>query len=223
MTERRRLRRRWLAAGIAAAVLLAGAVFGWWWRSDEPPAELPASACWWVLTRDDLKPLAEHVHGTFVESQPHDEHLQPNHGDIDCVLRRKSGEGLGESLLWVQVDAQPDFMWKDKYGPDASSSGPGINRLDFGPDVQGWVGRQFVQMAFRCDNPENAARRFPYTTVGIRSGEATEATSEKVHRAVLDIALKYAKAVVASYPCSNPLHLPDSVPQSATNFPPPGP
>ncbi|MFJ9774713.1 hypothetical protein ACIRVF_26300 [Kitasatospora sp. NPDC101157] len=225
MTERRRLRRRWLVAGVAAVVLLAGAGFGWWWRSVHTPAELPASACWSVLTRDDLKPLAEHVQGTFVESRPHDadEHLQPHHGDIDCVLRRRSGESPGKSLLWVQVDAQPDFVWKDEYGPDARSSGPGVNRLDFGPDVQGWVGPKFVQLAFRCDNPENAARRFPYATVGVRPGEVTDATSEKVHRAVLDIALKTAKAVVADFPCSNPLHLPDSVPQSATNFPPPGP
>ncbi|MEU8924061.1 hypothetical protein AB0D10_24455 [Kitasatospora sp. NPDC048545] len=56
--------------------------------------------------------------------------------------------------------------------------------------------------------------------VGIQVWTSVHRQSDRSHRAVLDIALKYAKAVVADYPCSNPVHLPDSVPGSATNFPP---
>ncbi|MFD8707134.1 hypothetical protein ACFV1W_31860 [Kitasatospora sp. NPDC059648] len=44
---------------------------------------------------------------------------------------------------------------------------------------------------------------------------------DRSHRAILDILLKAAKAVVADFPCSNPVRLPDSVPQSAGNFPSP--
>ncbi|MER7579039.1 hypothetical protein [Kitasatospora sp. NPDC097691] len=120
-----------------------------------------------------------------------------------------------KSLLVIRVRPMDEATMNDTYGAGSETYGNGRSRLDFGPDVRGWVGGQSVGLGFRCDNPENVRTGRPYVEVLV--------SVDRVHRAVLDIALKYAKAVVADYPCSNPVRLPDSVPESAGNFPPPGP
>jgi hypothetical protein len=107
-----------------------------------------------------------------------------------------------------------ESLMKLVYGADSKVP---RSQLDFGADVQGWVEQDDVGLALRCDNPESTRLGEPY--VGVQVLAFTRPQSDRTHRAVLDIALKYAKAVVASYPCSNPLHLPDSVPETATNFP----
>lgn len=223
MTERGRLRRRWVLAGAAAvAVIVGGVNFVSWWKWDHTPARVPESACWSVLTKDDLKPFADQAHGTFFDDPGLKDHprLQPDHGYIDCVLREKSEDGKGDSLLWVQVRAVDDSDVTYRYGPDGLDAKEGFERLDFGADVQGWVRRQTVHAVVRCDNPEIADLRNSYVMVGVASGTAIDVTSKEAHQAVLDVALKYVKAVVASYPCSNPLRLPDVVPRTPTNFPP---
>ncbi|MFE5585097.1 hypothetical protein [Kitasatospora sp. NPDC056531] len=115
--------------------------------------------------------------------------------------------------LWLM----DEFSMNAVFGAGAKSE----SRLDFGADVQGWVEQGGVDVEFRCDNPENTRLGTPY--VGIQVWTSIDRQSDTTHRAVLGIALKYAKAVVAEFPCSNPVRLPESVPESAGNFPPPGP
>ncbi|MFJ7246221.1 hypothetical protein ACIQWA_16415 [Kitasatospora sp. NPDC098652] len=212
MAEGKWLRQRWLAAG-GAAVLLAGAGFGLWWRSAHAPAELPVGACWSVLTRADLKPLAEGEHGTFVEHYGLDygERLRPTGNGQSCEVRR----GLEAPLVQINVWLMDEFAMNAVYGAGAKES---KSRLDFGVDVQGWVGPVDVGLGLRCDNPETTRLGEPYVGVQVFTRDNTP-KSARSHRAVLDIALKTAKAVVASYPCSNPVHLPDSVPETAANIP----
>ncbi|MFI6844519.1 hypothetical protein ACIBJD_07625 [Kitasatospora sp. NPDC050467] len=155
--------------------------------------------------------MADDLHGTFVERNSSDgshEHLQPIRGDQDCRVERNPANGL----LWIQVWSMDELTMKIKYGAGSEVSHQGESRLDFGADVQGWTGPRQVGLAFRCDNPENARMGRPYVAVGVAAGDVTDPRSEKVHRAVLDIALKYAKDVVAGYPCANPVKLPDTVP-----------
>ncbi|MFG2843656.1 hypothetical protein ACGF12_10850 [Kitasatospora sp. NPDC048296] len=213
MTERRRLRRRWLAAGLAAVVLAAAGV-GWWWRSGHAPAELPASACWSVLTRADLEPLAADQHGTFVEdySMDYGGGLHPTPDSQTCDVRNAE-----HVVLSVHMRSVDEFTMEVLYGAGSKVS---KRPLDFGADVQGWVEPEEVSLALRCDNPENTRIGRPYVRVVVNT-YVSSPMPDRSHRAILDILLKYAKAVVASYPCSNPLHLPDSVPESATNFPSP--
>jgi hypothetical protein len=217
MAEGTRNGRRWLSAGVVA-VLLAGV--GWWWRSAHAPAELPASACWSVLTRADLKPLAEGKHGTFAASywlNDDGKRLRPDPKEYEqsCEVRRSPED----TIVRVDVRSVNESAMKLLYGPESQVS---HSRLDFGADVQGWVTGEKVGLGFRCDNPESTGMQAPYVGVEV-STPYTRPVPDRSHRAVLDIALKTAKAVVADFPCSNPLHLPDSVPGSVTNFPPPGP
>ncbi|MFF2147082.1 hypothetical protein [Kitasatospora sp. NPDC058190] len=215
MAEGKRLRQRWLAAKVAV-VVLAGAGFGWWWRSAHAPAELPASACWSVLTRADLKPLAEDEHGTFAASYWLDDdgkRLRPTPSEYEqsCEVRRSPGD----TILRVGVRSVNESAMQTLYGWGSEVSYP---RLDFGADVQGWVGVEKVGLGLRCDNPETARMEAPYVGVEV-STRYTRPVPDGSHRAILDILLKTAKAVVADFPCSNPVHLPDSVPESAGNFP----
>ncbi|WP_030247246.1 hypothetical protein [Streptomyces sp. NRRL S-350] len=215
MAEGKRNGRRWLAAG-AAAVVLAGA--GWWWRSAQAPAELPASACWSVLTRADLKPLAEGEHGTFAVSYWLDDdgtrlRPSPKEWEQSCEVRRSPED----TVLRIVVEPLGDSAMQGRFAP-SGTDGP----LDFGPDVQGLVRQAKASLGFRCDNPETASTSAPYVEIEVGT-RFTRPVPDRSHRAILDIALKTAKAVVASYPCSNPLHLPDSVPEVAANFPSAGP
>ncbi|MFJ9691757.1 hypothetical protein [Kitasatospora sp. NPDC101183] len=223
MTERRpsrpsRLpRRRRLAAGAAVVVLAGGA---WWWRSAHAPAELPSAACWSLLTRADLSPLAHDATGTFVEqdttfgpgfSDALQPRLRPVAGDQDCEVRRDAGG----TLVRVLVREMDEPTATGHYGSGAKAS----SRLDLGADVQGWVGASEVGLAIRCDTPEGAGRGRPYVGIEVGRGLNPSPATDGTHRAVLDIALKAAKGVVRDYPCSNGLRLPDSVPESAGNFP----
>ncbi|MGA5816693.1 hypothetical protein ACPC54_02340 [Kitasatospora sp. NPDC094028] len=203
---------------MVAAVVLAGA--GWWWRSAHAPAELPAGACWSVLTRADLKPLAKDEHGTFAASYWLDDdgkRLRPNPTQYEqvCEVRRTPAD----SLVRIAVRSLDEPAVKQLYGPGWEAT---YNRLDFGADVQGWVGGNKVSLGFRCDNPEATRMDAPYVGVEVSTRFAVP-MPERSHRAILDILLKVTKAVVADYPCSNQVRLPDSVPGTAANFPTPGP
>ncbi|MFJ9612002.1 hypothetical protein ACIRS1_37280 [Kitasatospora sp. NPDC101176] len=170
-----------------------------------------AGACRSVLTRADLLPLAGHVHGRIVEQyQSDDDHtkLHPAREAHQCDV----GQQTAEDLVWIQVLSIDQAVMTDTLGPDASRRRDGPSRLDFGADVQGWVWPGRVSLGFRCDNPDSARMGQPYVAITVRAGELTDPASEKVGRAVLGIALKYAKHVVAGYPCTNAVRLPDGVP-----------
>ncbi|KJS55810.1 hypothetical protein [Streptomyces rubellomurinus] len=217
MAEGGRRRRQWLAA-VVAVVVLAGA--GWWWRSAHAPAELPAGACWSVLTRADLKPLAEDEQGTFAASYWLDDdgkrlRPSPTRYEQSCEVRRSPAD----AIVRVAVRSVNESAMTALYGPGSQAT---YSRLDFGADVQGWVGQDKVGLGFRCDNPESMRMEAPYVGVEV-STRFTHPVPDGKHRAILDILLKVTKAVVADFPCANPVRLPDGVPASATNFPPPGP
>ncbi|MFH9351969.1 hypothetical protein [Kitasatospora sp. NPDC017646] len=174
-----------------------------------------------MLTRDDLAPLTDELPRTFVEHylNGRGERLRPGIEDQRCNLLQNPEKSL--VLVDVQLMDESTMHYTDGAGSELNL--PGQSRLDFSADVQGWSGPYFADLGFRCDNPENTRMGRPYVHVVISTGGPEGPRSEKLHRAALDIALKYAKAVVADFPCANPLHLPDSVPESATNFPSPAP
>ncbi|MER7772903.1 hypothetical protein [Kitasatospora sp. NPDC096140] len=168
-----------------------------------------------MLTRADLKPLADDAHGTFVEDDwTYDgewrvdirKRLRPTAAYQRCEVRRTAEDSL------VRIDVQTMDESEMKQHVYGTGSGAHDHRLDFGADVQGWVGQNEVGLGLRCDNPENAAQ--PYVGVQVNRGTYAQ-PSDRSHRAVLDIALKVARAVVADYPCSNPVGLPDSIPGTA--------
>ncbi|MFI9160660.1 hypothetical protein [Kitasatospora aureofaciens] len=198
-------------------MLIAGAGLGLWWRSVHAAAELPASACWSVLTRADLKPLANDAHGTFVEHYwlNYGARLHPTVNGQSCEVRRE----LEAPIVQINVWSMDEFDMNAVYGAGAKKP---KGRLDFGADVQGWAGQDDVSLGFRCDNPETTRLGAPYVGVQVFTRDNSP-KSDSSHRAVLGIALKYAKAVVVDFSCSNPLHLPDSVPETAANFPSAGP
>ncbi|MFI9360811.1 hypothetical protein ACIG5E_07085 [Kitasatospora sp. NPDC053057] len=171
-----------------------------------------------MLTRADLKPLAEGEHGTFAASYWLDDdgkRLRPNPKEYEqsCEV----GRSPEDTILRVVVQPVRDSGMQGRFAPSGTDG-----QLDFGADVQGLVRQEKASLGFRCDNPETTRMGAPYVEVEV-STRFTQPVPDRSHRAVLDILLKTTKAVVADYPCSNPLHLPDSVPTTAANFPPPGP
>ncbi|MGW3041678.1 hypothetical protein ACWC9T_16950 [Kitasatospora sp. NPDC001159] len=166
--------------------------------------------------------MADDAHGKFVESDwTYDggwrvdirERLRPTAAYQNCEVRRTAED----SIVRIDVRAMDESAVKSLSGTTLWAH---ESRLDFGADVQGWVGQGEVGLGLRCDNPETTRTDRPYVGVTVSTGGTYAHPSDRSHRAILDVLLKVAKAVVADYPCSNPVHLPDSVPGAATNFPP---
>ncbi|MFF2078814.1 hypothetical protein ACFVXG_29190 [Kitasatospora sp. NPDC058162] len=171
-----------------------------------------------MLTRADLEPLAEGEHGTFAASYWLDDdgtRLRPNPKEWEqtCEVRRSPED----TILRIVVQPLRESTEQSRF-----DSPWGKSRLDFGADVRGLVGQEKVDLGFRCDNPETVDMGAPYVEVEV-STRFTDPVPARSHRAILDILLKTTKAALASYPCSNPVHLPDSVPETAANFPSAGP
>ncbi|MFB7619498.1 hypothetical protein [Kitasatospora sp. NPDC056181] len=222
MADRHRRRTRvWLEVGSLACVLaLAGSYFWWPASSQDPlmppdPLMLPDSACWSLLDRNDLQPLAGTAQGTFsvqvtegFNSVGPQASFQPGEQSQYCAVTRDN-----ESLLLVSVHRinSRDHLNLYEKGPSPEYRAEAA-LLGLGPDVGGlWTMKEQVQLAFRCDNPANPDQGYPYLEVIVgANSEHVDPKQASVHQARLDIALKVARAAAVARPCQNPVAIPSA-------------
>ncbi|AUY52305.1 hypothetical protein [Streptomyces sp. CB01881] len=213
----RRPRARLVVGSLVCVLALAGSYL--WWSSSQDPLKLPASACWSLLDRNDLRPLAAKAQGTFAVHYTKDGFhsigqqatIQPGERTQYCAVSRDSEHY--ESLLDVTVHRinRLDYrnIYEEEPSPDHRAKWA---RLDLGPDVKGlWGMKEQVQVAFRCDSPANVDPGYPYLEVMVGAwSEQVDPKQASVHQARLDIALKVARAAAAARPCQNPVAFPSA-------------
>ncbi|MFD0275866.1 hypothetical protein ACFVHB_18440 [Kitasatospora sp. NPDC127111] len=205
-------RHRVLLAAVSAAVVAAAGGGLWWWSARDP-LTLPATACWSLLDRNDLRPLTDRASGTFgvryaegPDGGSGGAGLRAGGHDQTCLVQRDHSV-----LLDLKVGPLTDLSYHVDYGPGAVPvTEPVPRRLDLGQDVQGWMWPDgTVHLAFRCENPVADGRSLPYAEVRVwGDSRLTDPTLPSMHRARLDIALKAARAAVTAYPCHNPVAFP---------------
>ncbi|MFJ3792434.1 hypothetical protein [Kitasatospora sp. NPDC090091] len=206
---------------MVVALALAGSGVWWWQEKEPPPVELPGSACWSVLDRADLAAFGGRAHGRFDVSYPREgshERLQPSESDQECLV----GQAV-VGLLSVYMRPLGELGYRSDFAPGSTlGQVVPVERLDFGADVRGFVNwNGSVRLAFRCENAVYAALGRPFLEIGTGTDDrATDPESPQARQALIDIALKLAKAAALSYPCSNPVRFPAKAPTAPTVWPP---
>ncbi|MFE4977753.1 hypothetical protein ACFRAR_37325 [Kitasatospora sp. NPDC056651] len=212
--------RRWLAGGLAVAVVAGGGLWVWKpWRS----VELPRSACWSALSKDDLKPLAG-PYGKAFEPVPHARIRTPTEPDepqvrsTDCHVRWQVDGETGRFLLMVQVVPAWDGVDADRARDTAEHHA--VADLDFGPGAVGLASGDLshrVRLYVRCDFPVPASdkpdQKAPqYLRVEVGNDPVAGASPAESRQAYADVALKIARVAAAEYQCANEVRLPAAAP-----------
>ncbi len=203
-----------------AAVVVVAAVVGLWWKPWQS-ATLPQSACWGMLSRDDLKPLAG-ADGTagvrtsgntpvsLLKSGPKPLTLP----DAECAV----SWNRNKTLLMVSVDPQStaDMQGAEEQGLQSQAPnnlGSGILLL--------WQGNTVIAF-FRCGGitwPDS-----PYAEVEVSGGSFPLSGDDQYAPksdmdAYASIALKVSKAIAKQLPCTNTLTFPQSAPTDTATPP----
>ncbi|MFD8703088.1 hypothetical protein ACFV1W_10770 [Kitasatospora sp. NPDC059648] len=206
----------WLGGVLALTVVVGGGLWVWKpWRSQE----LPQSACWSALSKDDLKPLA----GKYGKAtQQGAARLQtpavpddPANRSDTCFLDWYPDGGDGSrTFLSVQVDPALDGIDADR--AKASAGGRPVATLDFGSGAAGLATTetsQRVQLYVRCDfQAPQGLKATPYVRIDVGGNLMDGASPAKARQAYADIALKIARVAATEYKCGNQVQLPATAP-----------
>ncbi len=207
-------RRAWISIVLAAVVAVAAVVGLWWkpWQSES--VALPRSACWGMLSKDDMMPLAG-KDGTAVArtTETVADVLKPGSKlpyfhNADCVV---SWNGKG-TLLALSVGAgwATEFQSLEEVDrPAPDNLGSGITLL--------WQSSG-VYVSFPCEGitwPDSS-----YVELSVGGGNApagyrltgSRLAPESAMNAYASIGLKASKAIAKQLPCTNTLAFPQSAP-----------
>ncbi len=205
-------RRAWITIAVAALVAVA-AVVGLWWKPWQS-VTLPQSACWGILSKDDLKPLAG-ADGTAV--------ARTSGSTVVSTLKSGSNQGTppnaqcavswnqNRTLLSINVDPQSAADMKAAEDPGLLTQAP----VNLGSGVVLLWQQDAAIVYFRCEGitwPD-----FPYAEVQVDGGpfalyyQAEEHASKSDMNAYANIALNVSEAVAKQVPCANTLDFPQTV------------
>ncbi|MGW2374821.1 hypothetical protein [Kitasatospora sp. NPDC001683] len=223
---RRRSRvRPWHAAvALVAAAAVGGGLWAWKpWQE----VELPQSACWSQVTKDELKVLAG-PDGRGYEGARQDRMATPSapvNGDRygKCEVWWAGQHRTADVLLSATVSPAYDGIDADRQ-KDTREAGR-TTPLDFGPDTVGWVAdaggdkSPRVRLYVRCDGYQLPAELRKgeadpaYVQVSVE-GEPWVSTSPRarIRQTYADVALKIARAAPGAYRCANTPQLVSTAP-----------
>ncbi|MFE7531456.1 hypothetical protein ACFU7Y_37980, partial [Kitasatospora sp. NPDC057542] len=197
-----------------------GGLWAWQpWRS----LEIPQSACWSALSKDDLKPLAGQ-YGKAYENAPAARietpttPTEPSLRSYTCRVGWRPDDGYGRSLLDVLILPARDGIDADR-ATDANLH-HAVADLDFGPGAVGLASDDrdhLVRLYVRCDFqvPSKGgldAKAPPYVRVDVGGDTVDGASPAKARQAYAVAALKIARVAAAEYQCTNQVQLPTAAP-----------
>ncbi|MFE2720816.1 hypothetical protein [Kitasatospora sp. NPDC059327] len=205
--------------GAVAAVLAAAAAVGlraWQpWRS----VELPTTACWNALGREDLRPLAG-PDGKALEPVPTVRIATPLAPESPPERRRECVVRWGKYWM-LNADVRPATA-----GPEADRAADArydrVVPLDFGAGTVAWGvapksgGNPKVRLYVRCDFeivPKQPTEKAPpYFRVDVAGDHLPGADADRAGQAYGNIALKVAQAAATEYACADAVQLPATAP-----------
>jgi hypothetical protein len=212
-----RLGRRAGISIVLAAVVAVAAIVGLGWKPKQS-VHLPQSACWGMLSKDDLKPLAG-KNGTAVAKttetvasvlKPGPK--PPTFHDADCLVswNRK------DTLLYLDFGAISSADVQDSEELDRPSQAP--DKL--GPGITLLWQSSGVSLSFPCTGVTWPYLYSPDVQVFVGGGNAPAGykltgaglAPESAMNAYASIALKVSKAIAKQLPCTNTLTFPQSAP-----------
>jgi hypothetical protein len=196
-----------VVAGLAVVTMLGG-LFWWWSR---PSLHLPQSACWSVLTKADLKPLAGSS-GDFKEKEL-------GNNPFDGLTSGGSSCSVADghrNLLFVQMSTLDDGLFRTGYEGDLRAW---ESRIDFGPSLKGFAtDNTSVYLAFHCDNPVFALDQRPNISIRVQDmHDVTALPDRQILQLHADFAVKFAKEAVRRHLCSNDVQFPAGDPVVAAS------
>lgn len=205
------LRRRTVSAVVLAAVV--GASSGLWWWASRDPLKLPASACWSVLDRDDLRRLVGDGGGTFTTHSRTGGH-DDDESRFDLADRGKTCvvEGDRKTLLEVEVRLLDETFFHEYEAGHTPARFAPETPLELGPDILGRQSISTIRLAFRCENLTTRDQGLSALEVQVsEDSRITDSKQASIQQARLDIALKVAKAASErAYPCLKKVEFPTS-------------
>ncbi len=195
---------------VVAAVVAVAAVVGLWWKPWQS-VTLPQSACWGMLSKDDLKPLAG-VDGTAVAQSGSTTPLSTlkagpyppsSLSTAECgVSWNRSGSLLGVTVYPESTEGMQTS--ERELGMAARSTFPG-------PGTVFSKGRVAV-VFFHCEGVTTSYGE-PYSNVQVSvvGGVTGGGASESLTNADAHIAFKLSEAIAKQVPCTNTLDFPQTV------------
>ncbi|MFF1904366.1 hypothetical protein [Kitasatospora sp. NPDC058218] len=204
----RRSRPRQIGAAAALALVLAAAGLLQWkpWQS----VDLPDSACWGLLTHDQVRPLVGDDGKGTEWSTGGD--LSGKTPDVTCAIawQPKGGEPA------VQIEVRQENEGEHRSGLEDLTrkvSGGQARQLDFGSGTDAWLRLGFFPtVLLRCDGRHQAKPDAVYRRIDI-SGDLTLSglSDQERAQAFVDLAHRTAQEIVRQEGCTE-VHLPDRAP-----------
>ncbi|MFB6887765.1 hypothetical protein ACFCX4_00410 [Kitasatospora sp. NPDC056327] len=195
-------RRRIAVAAVVVLALVGGGL--WWWGEPSKSENVPASACWGLVTAGDLRTLTDGTGeaGEVAPITPTD--LSGRAAKAACTIdRRPSKSGALVEILVSQLD---EAAYRAARDHETERAGTGKNAvLDFGAGIDGWRREAFdLYLLLRCDNGRPAEPGAVYREIYLSSAEFTlsvDPPARERTQIFADIAHRTAAEIVRQEGC----------------------
>ncbi|MFE7189429.1 hypothetical protein [Kitasatospora sp. NPDC057541] len=181
-----------VTALVTALVLIGGGLWAWKpWQS----VELPASACWGLIEREEVRPLVGDE-GKGIEREVFGD-LSGRSTRADCGISWLPGATV--VVAWIfQIDESSYRSHREQYEADQRDL-----PIDFGAGVAGWLddGLQPMLM-FPCDSGRQPLARNVYRQLSV-AGDfyLSDLSAKKRTQVFVDVAHRIAQEIVRQEGC----------------------
>ncbi|MFJ3792143.1 hypothetical protein [Kitasatospora sp. NPDC090091] len=194
----------------ASALVLVLAVAGLWQWKPWQSVDLPASSCWGLLTRDQVRPLVGDDGKGTEWSTGGD--LSARTPDVTCAIAWQPKGGVAAVEVKVRQENESSHRSVVEELTRKSTSGE-AKPLRFGDGTEAWLRLGFFPtVLIRCDSHHQAQPDAVYRRIEV-SGDLTlsDLSDQKRAQAFVDLAHRTAKEIVRQEGCTD-VHLADQAP-----------
>ncbi|MFF2949854.1 hypothetical protein ACFVVU_00680 [Kitasatospora sp. NPDC057965] len=195
---RRNGRRIAVAALVTALVLIGGGL--WWWQQPSKSTDVPASACWGLVTADDLRTLM-HDDGKAVKTPFSSGDLSGRSVKAECEVEWQPAQQ--DHVVEIGVAQIEEDYYRATRNHETEMAGTGQNTvLDFGAGVEGWL-QPFnsLLLLLRCDNGRPAQPRRVYRQIHLSGGRDSGLPERERLQLFTDLARRTAAEIVRQEGC----------------------
>ncbi|MFE7559973.1 hypothetical protein [Kitasatospora sp. NPDC057500] len=195
----RRYSGRLAVAAMCTVLVLVGGGLWWWW----PPSKstnVPAGACWGLVTSDDLRTLM-HDDGKAVKAPFSTSDLSGRSVKAECEVEWEPGEP--HHVVEIGVDQIEEDYYRATRNHETELAGTGQNAvLDFGAGVDGWL-QPFgsLLLLLRCDNGRPAVPGRVYRQIYVSGGGDSGLPEQERTQLFAEVARRTAAEIVRQQGC----------------------